>query len=457
MTNRIASEGGDWDGDENQRISWLLEADRAGAAYIDVELQAVARLTEMPKRAKLVLSYHDFAGMGHDLPGKIETMFAAGATVAKVAVTPHDAADLDQLAELCARWGAHGQAKEANRGLIAIGMGEIGLPSRLLAGAWGSAWTFGRIDAEGSAPGQPMIVDLIKRFRVPDQGPDTRIFGVLGDPVGHSLSPVIHNAAFTADELDAVYVPFLAHDAVNFWRQCHSWIDGLSITIPHKTALIEEMDEIEELALKIGAINTIYRGENGQTIGANTDAPAAVDCIEQAAGNIGNRQVLVLGAGGVSRAIAFALKAAGADVTLANRTAARAQALADEVGCHWVPAEEALDQAYEVLVNGTSVGMESEESPWPLDQHRHGSVVFDTVYTPLETRLLQDAQAQGCVPICGLSMLIGQALGQYERWTGLQAPEPLMHRVALEAMNTRWTTRICKSHARILERGREEA
>lgn len=456
-TNRArGDEGGAWDGDEDERLAILLAADRAGAAYIDVELAAVARLSQRPRRGKLVLSTHDFHGMGQDLPGTVTAMFAAGATLAKIAVTPQDAADLDQLAGLCARFGAHGGERPAGRGLVAIGMGEVGLPSRLLAGAWGSAWTFGRIDDAGTAPGQPTIDELNKRYHVGDQGPDTRIFGVLGDPVAHSLSPVIHNAAFTADELDAVYVPFLAHDARAFWRHCHSWIDGLSITIPHKTALLEEMDEVEELALRIGAINTIYRGEAGETIGANTDAPAAVECIEQAAGDISGRPVLLLGAGGVSRAIACALEAAGARVTIANRTAERAEALAAETGSAWVSLAEAADHPYDVLINGTAVGMESETSPWPAEAHRHGTVVFDTVYTPLETRLLQDAQARGCVPVCGLSMLIGQALGQYERWTGLPAPEPLMHRVALERMNTRWTTRICRSHARIAERKRSE-
>jgi len=449
-TNRSREEGGAWQGSQTDRLELLRQAAATGADYVDCELTAHQALGELPGRARLVLSHHDFEGMGDDLPEIVQRMYAAGATIAKVAVTPRDAAELDPLAELCARWGSHGEEAIPGKGLVAIGMGEHGAPSRLLAGAWGSAWSFGQLDGQGTAPGQPSAIDLLQRYRVANQGPDTRIFGVLGNPVAHSLSPLIHNAAFRADDLDAVYVPFLADDPLAFWRACGAWIDGLSITIPHKTALIEEMDEVEQLALKIGAINTIYRGEEGQTIGANTDAPAAVDCVQKATGSIAGRRVLLLGAGGVSRAVAFALQAAGAEVVISNRTAERAQALADEVGCRWIAAEDATDEPYEVLINGTSVGMESEHSPWPPELHRPGSVVFDTVYTPLETRLLQDAQATGGTPVCGLSMLVTQALGQYERWTGLEAPEPLMHRVALEALSTRWTTRIRVAHGDLI-------
>jgi len=453
VTCRSAAEGGSWRGEEAARLALLTLADRMGAAFIDCELAAVDGLGERAGRAKLVLSHHDFSGMGaEDLGAVVERAYAAGADIAKVAVTPHDAADLDTLAGLCARWGAHGDEAETERGLVALGMGEVGLPSRLLAGAWGSAWTFGRLDGRdaGTAAGQPPVRDLIKRYRVRDQGPDTRIFGVLGDPVGHSLSPVLHNAAFQADDLDAVYVPFLAHDAVAFWRACQSWIDGLSITIPHKTALIEELDEVEELALQVGAVNTIYRGDDGEAMGANTDAPAAVDCVEQACGNIEGRRVLVLGAGGVARAIAFAMHSSGAQVTIANRTQAKAEQLAHDVGCFGIALADAYDQTYDVLINATSVGMESEETPWPEDRHHGDTVAFDTIYTPLETVFLRDAQDAGAIPVCGLSMLICQAAGQYERWTGLEAPLPLMQRVGLESLHTQWSGHFARKDSMLL-------
>lgn len=446
VTNRAREEGGDWDGAERRRLELLCAADDAGAAALDVELAALERLPRRPRSARLVLSHHDFAGPGGDLPDVVRRMYAAGADIAKVAVTPRDAVDLEELARLAARWGSDGSERTAGKGLVAIGMGEIGLPSRLLAGAWGCALAFGRLDGvAGSAPGQPSLRDLVKRYRVRQQGPETCIFGVLGDPVAHSLSPVIHNSAFAHDGLDAVYVPFLAHDPVAFWRACGDWIDGLSVTIPHKEALLDELDEVEELALRIGAVNTIYRGEEGQTIGANTDAPAAVDCVVDAVGDLHDRTVLILGAGGVARAIAFALHAAGARIVIANRTRARAEDLAAAVGpgCRALDLEEAREVPYHVIVNGTSVGMREDLSPWPAEAHRPDATAFDTVYTPLETRFLREAQDAGCRPICGLSMFIGQAAGQYQRWTGREAPEPLMQRVALEALGTNWTDVLC--------------
>jgi len=443
-TNRLRDEGGDWHGPEAQRLALLLHAEEQGAAIIDVELAAIERLPRRPQHAELLLSYHDFSGMGDDLTAVFERMCTAGCDYGKLAVTPQDGADLDPVARLCERYAR----REDAPGLIAIGMGEVGLPTRLLAGAWGCAMTFGRVDDEGSAPGQPHVKELRRCYQVHKQGAQTCIFGVLGDPVRHSLSPLIHNHAFHHDKLDAVYVPFLAHDALGFWRACRDWIDGLSITIPHKQALIGEMDEVEELAWNIGAINTIYRDRDGHSIGANTDAPAAVGCVEELIGEVSGRRVLLLGAGGASRAIAYAMHTAGARVCIANRSRKRGEELAAEIGCTAIPLEDAPGEDYEVLINATSVGMEDlEQSPWPADRHRPDSIVFDTVYTPLDTCLLRDAQRAGCRAITGLHMLIQQAMLQYQRWTGLEAPEPIMHRVALEALSTKWTQLIAGERA----------
>lgn len=444
-TNRHGGEGGAWRGSENDRLRWLLEADAKGAHLIDVEHARIGDLPRRPSQAGLVLSYHDYDGMGENLDGRLRAMYAAGATIAKVAVMPSDAAELAELADLAIAWGRHG---EQGKAVIVLGMGEYGLPSRLLAGAWGCDLTFGRLpDSPGSAPGQPTVQELVERYRVGQQGPETRIFGVLGDPIGHSLSPVIHNLALQHHGIDGVYVPFRASDALGFWRGCGDWIDGLSITIPHKTALLTEVDEMEELAHRIGAINTIYRDRKDprRTIGANTDAPAAVECVEQCLGTLSGRRVLLLGAGGVGRAIAFAMHAAGGEVFIANRHHEKAEALAAEVGCQATHLEAATELSYDVLVNGTSVGMNEDATPWLAARHRPKSLVFDTVYRPLETRLLREAAAANCQPVCGLSMLIKQALGQFRRWTGLDAPEPLMQRAALEALGIDWDEELAEA------------
>ncbi len=429
LTIRHPSEGGTWDGGEDERAALYAAGDRAGAAWLDCELAHRAQVIPgRPARAKLILSHHDFAGMGGDLPAVVARMRAAGADLAKVAVTPADAADLATIEALYQRGGGP---------LVAIAMGEHGLPSRLLSGAWGARMTFARLeDGRGSAPGQPTVRELVTVFRVRAQGENTRIFGVIGNPIAHSLSPLIHNAAFAHHGLDAVYVPFLVGDATAFWSACGGWIDGLSITIPHKHALLAAVEDLEPLAKRIGAINTIHRDAAHRAIGSNTDASAAVGCLEHQAGSLTGRRVTILGAGGASRAIAFALADRGALLTIANRGIERARELASEVGGEVVELDRAADVPYDALVNCTPSGMSPNvnESAFPERRHRAGTVVFDTVYTPLETRLLKDAQMAGATTVNGLSMFIRQALGQYRRWTGLDAPEALMYRLALERL-----------------------
>jgi 3-dehydroquinate dehydratase / shikimate dehydrogenase len=428
VTIRHHSEGGDWNGSDEQRTRLFAIADRSGAAYIDCELAFRRVLSNKPEQAKLILSFHDFAGMGGNLVAVVERMMKSGADIAKIAVTPDDAADLAIIENLY-----HQTATP----LVAIAMGEIGLPSRLLAGAWGAHLTFARVDdSPGSAPGQPNVTELKECYRISKQGPHTRIFGVIGNPIIHSLSPLIHNAAFASHGLDAVYVPFLVKNAKAFWEACNGWIDGLSITIPHKQELLESVDLIEDVAQRIGAINTIYRDEDHRPIGANTDASAAVECIERQVGTLAGRHVTILGAGGVSRAIAFSLRDRGAELVIANRTLDRAQELAAEVGAHAVDTDHALKIPYEILINCTAAGMDKDpETPWPASAHQARTLVFDTIYTPLETRLIKEAQMAGAITICGLSMFISQARGQYKRWTGLDAPEALMHRLALERLS----------------------
>ena len=428
VTMRHAAEGGSWRGSEVDRQALLVAADVAGAALIDIELAHVADLRSRIARGKLVLSFHDFEGLGGDLPARIAAMRAAGCDVAKVAVQVGDAADLALVRDLY---------RSGEGPLVAIAMGEHGLASRLLAGAWGAHFTFARNDGDdGSAPGQPTVRELVGLYRVREQKASTRIFGIIGSPVAHSLSPLIHNLAFAHHRLDAVYVPFRCEDADAFWRACGAWISGLSITIPHKQALIGRMVGIEDLVARIGAMNTVYRNRDGQAIGANTDALAVTACLEGALGSLKDRRVLVLGAGGVARAIAFAVKEKGALVAISNRSMDKARELAAAVGAEALEPERAAEFRYDALVNGTAVGMgEPEISPWPAAAHRAGTVVFDTVYHPLETRLLRDAQQAGALTISGVDMLISQALGQFKRWTGIEAPEPLMMRAALDRLS----------------------
>jgi 3-dehydroquinate dehydratase/shikimate dehydrogenase len=426
-TLRHRDEGGAWAGTPEERRAVYTRADAAGAAYVDVELRHAAALAFRGARARRIVSAHDFSGPGGDLEATVRAMFAAGAEVAKVAVTARDAADLARIERLC-RW--------ERRPLIALAMGEHGLPSRLLAGCWGSAVTFARLaDDAGSAPGQPVVDELVGRYRLGRQRANTAVYGVIGSPIAHSLSPHIHNAALAELGLDAVYVPFRVEDAPAFWDACGGWIAGLSITIPHKEALAGRCDAVEAPAARIGAINTLYR-QDGRLIGANTDVDAIRELLQLADGSLTGARCLVLGAGGVARALVCAAAELGARVTIANRTLARAEALAASSGAGAVPWEQAVAEPYDVLLNGTAVGMKApEESPWPAAAHRPGTLVFDTVYTPLETRLLRDAEAAGARTICGLEMFLRQAAGQFQRWTGRVAPLDTMRRAALERLS----------------------
>lgn len=429
LTIRHADETGAWTGSASDRSRLLQAADAAGAAFIDIEFARLGDLgTWRPARARLILSAHDFTGMPRDLGGLIARMRAAGG-LPKIAVTARDAADLATIHDLLA-------ARTGD--LIALAMGEHGLPSRLLAGVWGGFLTFARLDEQaGSAPGQPTVTELVARYRLHAQRSDWRILGVIGSPIAHSLSPLIHNAALAQDGVPAVYVPFRVEDPVAFWSACGAWIHGLSITIPHKHALLNAVATVEPLVRSIGAMNTIALID-GVTQGGNTDAAAIITCVEGAAGDLHGKTVLCLGAGGVGRAIAHALASRGAKLVIVNRTHARAIELAHEVGGLAVTENEAYAVPYDVLVNGTAVGMgKPEASPWPAERHRAGSVVFDTVYTPLTTRLLHDAQAAGARTVQGLDMFILQAAEQYRRFTGREPDTALMRAVALAQLNPR--------------------
>lgn len=417
VTIRHICEKGGWDGDEGERLAIYQRAAAAGAAWVDRELVFHAARPWKPARSRLILSHHDFSGPGKNPGDKIAAMRTFGADIAKLAVTPHDAADLDWVRGFIDGRGA----------VAAMAMGEYGLPSRLLAGVWDSALVFARLPGDlGSAPGQPTTDDLVGMCRLRSQRASTRVYGVIGSPIAHSLSPLIHNHAFAHHGLDAVYVPFRVEDAPAFWDACGGWIEGLSITIPHKHALQSRMESLEPLCDLVGAMNTIYR-RDGNPIGANTDADAIRRCGERAVGGpLGGKRTLVLGAGGAGRAAVFALKSAGAAVAIANRTADRAEALAKEVGCRAVPWQATRAEAFDLLVNMTSVGLKAPaDTPWP-HAFPSGCGVFDSVYNPLETRLVRDAAAAGARTVLGLEMFIDQAVAQFSRWTGLEAPSAAM-------------------------------
>ena len=258
--------------------------------------------------------------------------------------------------------------------------------------------------------------------------PDTRaLCGIVLHPAGHTRSPAMHNAAYAHLGLDAHYEvwdvpPAGLADKLAELRE--RGIRQLSVSIPHKQAILDLVDEVEPTAARIGAINTVVR-EGDRLIGSNTDCPGALRALERA-GSMNGRRAVVLGAGGAARALVFGLVEAGATVTVLNRTVERAEALAREFGAEAGALEDVADLDHAVLVNTTSVGLRSDESPVPAGALRAGSIVMDAVYDPPRTRLLRDAEAAGARVVGGKWMLVYQGVLQLEAWTHAPAPDDIM-------------------------------
>jgi 3-dehydroquinate dehydratase/shikimate dehydrogenase len=422
VTLRPAWEGGLWEGDEERRLAVLEDACRLGADWVDVEHRAKRAIAV--GGSKLVLSYHDFGKTPEDLDGVAAEMLARGPAIVKIACAARGAADLVRLARL---------QRAARRPTAIIAMGEHGEPLRILYAKYGGALTYAalRPGAE-SAPGQATLEDLVRFYRAATVTAATSAYAVIGDPVAHSKSPLLFNAAFKHLGMDARYVRIRVDDASRL-RELVEALDlkGLSVTIPHKSAALAAADEADETAAGIGAANTLSV-RDGRLLAANTDLPAAMEALKDAAlkkwsHGIYGMRALVLGAGGVSRAIAWGLKREAARVTIANRTFERGKALAEELGVDCARWHDLLGARPQIVVNGTSVGMAPDVDASPVDPALFGKdmVAMDTVYTPRRTRFLRDAEARGAATIEGVEMFLRQANAQFRIWTGRAIPTEL--------------------------------
>ncbi len=471
VTCRPTWEGGQYDGDEQTRISILEHAGLAlrPPAYIDVELAAYQRSANLRQKVNLVvdhpgqvkatttgliLSSHDFDTRPADLLQRIEAMAQAQAgRVSKIVWQARSLRDNLEAFEILS---------QRLKPTIALCMGEAGLPSRVLARKFGALLTFAALEnGGGTAPGQPTITQLKRLYRWDHLQPDTRVYGVIGHPVAHSMSPAIHNAGFDATGFNGVYLPMpIPPEYEHFKATVGSWIDfkpldfrGASVTIPHKENLLRFVKErggrIEPLAALIGAANTLTVGDDGSLYASNTDYAAALDAVCDGLGiqrdELAGRRVAVIGAGGAARAIVAGFAHHGATVVIYNRTLERAEELArafDGGKVVAAPLEKLCDSCCEVFINCTPIGMHPhiDASPMPAGGPRNwgpGTVVFDTIYNPIETRLLKDARSAGCATIPGTEMFVRQAQGQFEAWTGQPAPVEVFSRVLLDALSAR--------------------
>ena len=424
VTCRPSWEGGAFKGSEEERKRILVDALSLGAEYVDIEWRA--RFEDLIAQAggrRIVLSTHDYHGVPIDLTARVHAMRRTGAEVIKIAASMTSLSDCIPLLDLGAQSGRQG-------GLVLIGMGPFGFATRVLAGRFGSAWTYaGSIEEIGQVSAQ----SLLKDFHFRSLTDTTELYGVVGGSVAHSISPAMHNAAFRAARIDAVYLPLPAASAGDFRAFGRAiGVAGASVTIPFKVTLFDLVDEVDAVARRIGAINTV-RVMDGRWIGGNTDASGFLEPLKERI-DLSGKRIAVLGAGGAARAVLVALGSAGTPVRLHARNRSQAEGVAAiasaDVG-PWPPEPGSWD----VLVNCTPIGMfpKVDETPVPPDRLT-GKYVYDLVYNPAMTRLLRDAAAAGCRTIGGLEMLVAQAREQFIWWTGMKPAAGVMREAALKRL-----------------------
>ncbi len=489
VTCRLASEGGGYEGDEADRISLLerlanTRPRRVGEVdgreviehpprYIDVEHAAYTRSANIRQKiglaidhpgqlrdlkTSLILSTHDFQGRPGDLHRRVLAMAGqAAAAVVKVAYRARSIRDSLEILDLPALTG---------RPTIALGMGEFGLISRILAPKFGGFLTFASLRPElATAPGQPTVRELLDLYRFRSIGRATAVYGVVGWPVGHSLSPAVHNAGFDTIGHDGVYVPMPIVGAEDVQASYASFkatmleliahprltFRGCSVTIPHKQNLLRLAQErgwgVEPIAAAVGAANTLVVENSGGVRVLNTDAPAAVGELRRALGELAGRRLLVLGAGGMARAVVLGAASQGAHVRVWARREASARELCQgltRAGAGEVVAvREAAGEAVDAVVHCTPVGMRGGPEPGgavveaeALAKRNPGVLVMDSVYRPVETPLLGRARALGLRTLDGVGVFVAQAALQFEAWTGRPGPAGLFERIVREQLGS---------------------
>ncbi|MEA2204810.1 MAG: shikimate dehydrogenase [Blastocatellia bacterium] len=440
-----------------RRNQWGHFRTAPGSLFWDVELDLALMLQEREKVGNLdvpsdlcdwtqtICSYHDFAGVPVDLNQLYESMAATNARVLKIAVRAADATDCLPVFRLLER------AKSEGREMIAIAMGQAGVMTRILGPSRGAFLTYGSLEDESAtAPGQLTARELREVYHLDDIDRQTGIFGLMGRPVSHSVSPHFQNAAFHAAGVNGVYLPFETIDVSAFMRRMvHprsreiDWnLRGLSVTAPHKTAVMPHLDWIEPAAKEIGAVNTIVvAGDSLQ--GYNTDAAAFIAPLRSALGPLAKLKCAIIGSGGAARTAAWSLLQQEAEVSLYVRNPTSAAPMAKEFG---IAVQELRDAAFsdvDVVVNATPMGTAGEgqdDTPAIAQQLSGVRLVYDFVYNPMETLFLREAARAGCQRIGGLEMLIAQAAAQFKLWTGQEAPTDVMRSAAARALDSDGTS-----------------
>jgi len=419
-TCRRAASGGKFKGSIASQLDILNKAAAAGCQLVDVELHTASRckpdqLQRLRSRSALIISFHDFRAT-KDLDQTLEKLARFPADLYKIvgtATTLYDNVTMMKFLE----------QKSDRYSLVGLCMGEQGIISRVLGVRAGNAFTFGALSPdERTAPGQVTARELRGTYRIEQVDAATKVYGVAGDPVAHSLSPVIMNTALRRENVNAVYLGLHAKTLKDLLACVRDIpIHGLSITMPYKESILKFLDNTDSHTTKVGACNTVVRAQDGKLYGFNTDTAGVVRPLEQRI-TIEKAKILVLGAGGAARAAVFALKERGAEVYILNRSAAPAQKLARSARARTAKRADLKKLTFDVIINATPVGMNNvRESPLNADEI-NARYVFDMIYDPPDTRLMKLARERGAQTIPGIEMFVHQAARQFEIWTGKPAP-----------------------------------
>jgi 3-dehydroquinate dehydratase / shikimate dehydrogenase len=415
-TCRPVWEGGEFAGGEGDRMEILHAASSVGADFVDIELKTERHLRQefidSRKNQKVILSSHLFEWKRIDAAKQYKRMRSVGAEVIKFAYMARDAADMRHAFEFL------NLARRDKQNAVAIAMGEFGEASRVLYKRFGGWATFASTeDGKSSAPGQLSASESKYLYCCESISPKTKIFGVIGNPLKQSKGIHLHNPLFHKAKCDAVYCRFPVINARLFMQHVAPMLTGFSVTLPHKQMMLKFVDRVDKPSKAIGAINTVVR-KNGKWLATNTDAPGALDAIESKA-QVNGKKVLIVGAGGAARAIAYEAKLRGAIIFITNRSDKKAKQLANEFGTFHVRKNQLRANQFDVIVNATSVGMTPKVNQSPLRQSiLKNAIVFDAVYNPPVTKLLKDAKRAGATIIQGTEMYVNQAALQSELYSG---------------------------------------
>lgn len=430
--------GGRFTGSISKQLGLLARAAAAGCQWCDVEIETAQQSTPADLRrrlhpAMLIISFHDFRRTPKNLAGITRRLARRRGDAIKIATHCRSVADSIRVLKL---------SRPATGGpTISVPMGEAGLPARILALREGSALAYAALE-NSTAPGQLSLTDMSELYRADRLNRRTRIFAVIGNPIAHSLSPRLHNAGFQARRINAVYLPFLVQDLKDFLRNVRPFpIAGFSVTLPHKQSILRHLDDCDPLAARIGAINTVVH-RNGHLYGLNTDYVGVLRALEQRTALRGAR-ILIYGAGGAARAVAFALAEAVAAVHICARRIREAEKLARAAGAIAIERAALRKISFDAIINATPVGMHPHAGASPLSASElNCSLVFDLIYRPRQTRLLQLAAARGIETVSGVEMFLAQGIAQWEIWMERRAPEAAMRRAVLQALRREERTRI---------------